>query len=378
MAQSPSETKTPDLFLSPEFQDMQGRSFAMHRATPEVTVNQYCAIKDLALKQFLSSRQIIFFDTNHWINLRHVKLKSPLQKVEYVEMLQLLEKLHGDKRICCPNSFLLFEEMMKQSDAVTRFATIRLVDQFSDGVCMAFPLELAHNELRHFLLQRIPRLNMGAKPWVWTKVGFIGGQMLPTVPQFDDANNTLMQKAWIDFMWDISVEKFLSINPNWVLPRTDAWDRYAAQCNQVAANCRSSTAKYTDALQQEKARLLRELLREELEPTTKEILRSFPEFADPKTHKPVSQADYRPLNFPSLQILAGIVAANMISSMKFEANDMLDFHHTATAVPYCDAVCCDHPMAICLKNKPCEFGKVYGTKIFGKPSEINSFLKSLG
>jgi hypothetical protein len=34
-------------------------------------------------------------------------------------------------------------------------------------------------------------------------------------------------------------------------------------------------------------------------------------------------------------------------------------------------------MAARLRSKPCEFGKVYGTQILGRPDEILSFLKTL-
>jgi hypothetical protein len=67
----------------------------------------------------------------------------------------------------------------------------------------------------------------------------------------------------------------------------------------------------------------------------------------------------------------------MRTRMKFDANDMLDFRHAALAIPYCDAVCCDNPMAARLRSKPCEFGKVYGTQILGRPEEILCFLKTL-
>jgi hypothetical protein len=55
-------------------------------------------------------------------------------------------------------------------------------------------------------------------------------------------------------------------------------------------------------------------------------------------------------------------------------NDMLDFRHAALAIPYCDAVFCDGPMAVRLRSKPCQFGQVFGTKILGRPAEIIEYL----
>ncbi len=56
---------------------------------------------------------------------------------------------------------------------------------------------------------------------------------------------------------------------------------------------------------------------------------------------------------------------------------MLDFNYAALAVPYCDALFCDGPMAHVLQSKPLEFGKVYNIKILSKPDEILDYLKGL-
>jgi hypothetical protein len=157
----------------------------------------------------------------------------------------------------------------------------------------------------------------------------------------------------------------------------DFWDKYAAAANTDATFYRSSKLSYPRVLEREKALLLRKLLQEELEPVGQELWATYPELRDvaklQQRPPPVASPDV----LPSFQILAGITAAAMRTRMKFDANDMLDFRHAALAIPYCDAVCCDNPMAARLRSKPCEFGKVYGTQILGRPEEILCFLKTL-
>ena len=368
------ERKKPKFMSSPDFEKNQAASFAKHRATPQVTSDYYLGLKMAELELSVRRKKLIYLDTNHWINLRHVVLNYRLQKPAYQVMLQLLTKLHQAGRILCPISYFLFTELMKQTDIDTRVKTANLMDQFSDGLCFQFPLEMRESELRHFIMRRIPSVKQGPKAWVYTKVGFLGGHLYPTVEVFDKDTNNLMQKAWTDLMWGIPLSDLIDELAEFGKDR-DFWNQYADQTNQEAGAYRAGNHTYEHALQLQKAIFVRIMVAEDLDRVSNDIFNKYPECADPKNLR--SEMEYSPHNFPSLQILAGIHAANMLSTMKFEANDMLDFRHTSMAIPYCDAVCCDHPMATRLRDKPCEFGNVYGAKIFGKVEEINQFLQEL-
>ena len=374
----PDKDQQPLAFLlSPKFQEILRKSFEKHRRSTEVSADTYFAQKILELKNELAGRKIIYLDTNHWINLRHVVLNNPLEKLGYREILKLLGDLHDQRRICCPISFLLFIELMKQNDPVTRVHTARMMDRFSDGICFQFPLEMARAELRHLLLEQIRSFPRELKAWVWTKTGFLGGELFPTLPSIPDVTNSLIQKAWTDFMWDMRLEQILEAKIGSLGAGTDFWEKYAAASNADAVFYRSSNLNYVEVLQREKALLVRKLIQDELPSIGQELWDAFPECRDPSKLCQPRESDYSPLNLPSLQILAGISASDMLGTMKFEANDMLDFRHAALAIPYCDAVCCDNPMATRLRNKPCEFGKVYGAQILGRVEEVLNYLKTL-
>ena len=368
--------KPPGFLASPKFQEISRESFARHNRTPDVSFNTYFAYKTRELQRELAGKKTIFLDTNHWINLRHVVMQSPLERPSYKEILTLLNDLHERQQICCPISFLLFEELMKQTDPVTRLNTARLMDRFSDGVCFQFPLELARNELRHFLLKRLPGLSCESKAWVWTKTGFFYGELFPTISKIQDATNDLIQKAWTDLMWAVGLENILEIIDS-SDSGTDFWERYAVAANSDAKTYRSLDITYAKVLEREKAFLVRQLVDDELDIVSKEIWDAFPQCRNPDNLTPVRKSDYSPHNLPSLQILAGIVAADMLGGKKFNSHDMLDFRHAALAIPYCDAVCADHAMATRLRDKPCEFGKIYGTHILGRADEMFNYLKTL-
>jgi hypothetical protein len=370
------EGKKPKFMSSPDFEKNQDKFFEKHQATPRIPADYYLGWKMAQLQLSLGRKKLIYLDTNHWVNLRHVEMGYRLQKPAYQTMLQLLTRLHQTGRICCPISFLLFLELMKQSDVNTRMKTANLMDQFSGGLCFQFPLEMTESELRHFIIRRIPSVEQGPKAWVFTKAGFIGGHLLPTVELFDKETNNLIQKVWIDNMWDVGLSDLIEDLDAFGFT-DNYWKRYAAQANQEAGIYRTESHSYEDALMLQKAIFVRIMIDEDLERVSRDIFEKYPECADPKNLRPVGETEYSPHHFPSLQILAGIHAANLLSTMKFEANDMLDFRHASMAIPYCDAICCDNPMATRLRDKPCEFGNIYGAKIFGKAEEINDYLEKL-
>src|SRR6266436_1457630 len=87
-------------FLStPLFQEVLRESFERHIATPDVSPEEYLSFKHRQLRDMLSGRKLLYLDTNHWINLRHVVLNSPLERPGYREMLALLGTLQEQQRI---------------------------------------------------------------------------------------------------------------------------------------------------------------------------------------------------------------------------------------------------------------------------------------
>lgn len=350
-------------------------AFDFHASKPDVSSDTYFAIKHLALKEQLAERKLLYLDTNHWINLRHVVLNSPSEKPHYRGILNLLQDLRRDGRIYCPISFFLFMELMKQNDSKTRLTTANLMDALSGGICFQFPPEIARIELRQFFVASLQGQERRTRAWVWTKIGFLGGETLPELAAMPQKAMAVIQKGWIDLMWSFRLIDILETVES--LPAMDFWERYAAAANDDAAAYRSMKISYDDVLQREKALLIRKLLNEELPSIGKELLEAFPECRDLSNLAPPADTDYSPWNLPSLQILAGISAADLVTTKKFNSHDILDFRHAALAIPYCDAIFCDGPMATRLRNKPCDFSNVYGTTILGKSEEIYEFLKTL-
>jgi hypothetical protein len=361
------------LFAMPEQEDILKKSAAYHRQNPDVSPELHLRRKHLALHRALEKRTLIYLDTNHWINLRHVYLNDTKAQPAYRLIFQSLNQLAMDGHVLCPVSFPLFIELMKQNDETTRMATARLMDAFAGGVCFQNPLEIAKMELR----QQSLRVILGDKApdlsdHTWTKVGYIGGELLPFNKSFSEEDMRFLQKLSIDGLWETPLDFFAEFDPSKFSLRHE--DKLAAATNADAEWYRTNKVSFEEAFAREKAHQLR-LLMKEMEQAAKEIWDAYPEYRDVSKLNPNQRAS--PWVLPSLQVLGGINAVLITGTKKFSANDMLDFQHAALAVPYSDALFCDGPMAHVLENKPLEFGKVYETKILSKPDRILDYLQNL-
>src|SRR5436190_11407036 len=111
MSDRPGKRHGPKFLQSQFFTELSKKSFEIHAAMPEISSDTYFAFRRRELQRELAGRKLLYLDTNHWINLRHVVLKSPSEKAVYRDILRILLKLRREGRICCPISFLLFMEL---------------------------------------------------------------------------------------------------------------------------------------------------------------------------------------------------------------------------------------------------------------------------
>src|SRR5436190_7136912 len=177
MSDESEKRHRPKFLESQFFTELSKKSFDIHAAMPEISPDTYFAFKHRELERELGGRKLLYLDTNHWINLRHVVLKSPSERPVYRDILRILVKFRREGRICCPISFLMFVELMKQSDPRTRLITAKLMDALSGGLCLQFRLEIGRIELRQFFLKSLVGRKQELRAWVWTKVGFLAGEV---------------------------------------------------------------------------------------------------------------------------------------------------------------------------------------------------------
>jgi hypothetical protein len=364
----------PKIFASEEYEAQLQQSVEMHKAESELSADAYLRRRHFALQRALEDRKLIYLDINHWINLRHIFIGSPQARPEYARILRLLDKLTTSGRAVCPISFPLFSELMTQGDSNTRRATACLMQAFSGGVCFQFPDELQKLEFRQRALRALlgpeaPELN----EWIWTKVGYVSGELLPDNKAFSEADNNFIRKVSIDAMWIMPLEALVEMDEP---SKTGAEELLAHAMNEDAAWYRNQKLRFSKVLEYEKAYLVARL-KKEFDQISKELGEDYPQYRDVSKLPRLQAEQIDPWALPSIQVLAGINAALILASKKFSSNDILDFLHAALAVPYCDALACDRRIANILLNKQLDFGRIYGTEIFSRPEEIRNYLERL-
>jgi hypothetical protein len=325
--------------------------------------------KELALR--VSNKTTIYLDTNHWVHMRDVILKRPSAKPEYQEILALLENLVERDAVVCPVSSQMFDELMLQSDTVTRGETARLMDRLSRKVCLQFILTLARREWQHNVWGIIRNSAPETTFPIWTTAGFWAGQAesLKDVETWEKTGEKAL-RAWFEMMWEIGFEGVQKL-PGY-LPYPDEFGQlFVQQMNDPEARCKASKRTFDQLRSDQKLGFLTSMtddfLKESLPHTDSvpsEVFSSFVEEHDPRI-------------IPPFQILAGLNAAVLRSNRRVFENDSQDFNHAASGIPYCDAFFCDGKMARFLISEPLEFNRVYSTTILSKASEIVDYLKSI-
>jgi hypothetical protein len=187
-----------------DYERFSEQRWSIHRAHPDVTLDQYRCRVLHRFGQIVSKKTIVYLDLKYWINLRKVLLSQQAQP-EYVELYSVLIRAAERGRVICPLSFWVFQELLKQNDSETRTATARLIDQLSNGVAFMYHGEIVSQEILHFIRKTHPSY-ADVKQWpihecIWTRtMSFLGDR----IPTWDDTNipqsdQLLVQKNWEDF-----------------------------------------------------------------------------------------------------------------------------------------------------------------------------------
>jgi len=349
-----------------------------HRAQPRLSSSEYLHGLHRDLNRRLHSVRLVYLDTCYWIRLREVVMNDPRADPRFVSILAKLRELKAKGKIFCPFSFLTFIELNKQTSDNTRRAMAALIDELAEGICLQPPhaidrIEL-HNQILQFVLGKsASQLN----EWIWTKAGWVCGELLPESDAFEGEDKEVIKKIFTDLAWNGRLVDLVEFLPKAQEP--PHLQELAELFNQDAKIYRSSKMSYAQVLEQEKAHQVRALLRTNLPAIAEEIKAQYPaecarfELQDASAQRP------DPAMLPSVQIRAAIHASYFVSTptMRFEAADLIDAMHASLAVPYCDILFVERPLAHRLTTKPIDFGKIYGKAITGDADEFAKWLSRI-
>jgi len=327
------------------------------------------------LSAYLSDKKLIYLDTCHWVNLRHVMLQSEKRQPPYDRILGLLENLRSKKRICCPVSQALFEELMKQSDTKSRAASANLMDYLSGGVCVQNWLDLVRLEWRQLVAQTLLGKNDSESAFnSFTKAGFWAGEHIIPVPNCDAS---VGKKLYIDMRWAMTFQDYQAF-PGFTKTPDVLTEAFVAEANERKSQAAKGNLGFSDLIQKNRVALVNSM-KGDFFPILEKMCPPTRETADLNISALMRQLIDNPTPWimPSFQIVAGAGAAMTASGRRTRPNDALDMVHAAVAIPYCDAFFCDNPMASLFREKPLEYHKAYETTIFSQCAEITAYLEAL-
>lgn len=359
-------------------------TFEKHRQEPNISLEEYTKGLRLQLGEEIKRYKKIYLDTKYWLELRNVILGRQINK-NFVKLLELLHNGVKAGKLICPISDENFYEILLQSDPSTLSASASLIDDLSRGVALLSAEERIKFEILYFIHSSTKGKNSVCHPdiFVWLKVSCIYGASHPTSTPFSPEEELVIQKAFFDQMWSLSLTdmiKVIGMENILSMPKyNDISEKlnknkimYANENNSFKQLFLSEIAGVIDLFQPLFEDALVYLFEKEkgYRPATEEVdaTNSGKQIANLIYHafKKNKLGNY----FPSLVIGAGLHASvRQDVNRKFKANDMSDFHHAQAAIPYFDYFFTEHSLRDLVSRSNIGFDKKYNCKVLSDPGQ---------
>lgn len=338
-------------------------SFTFHHAMPQTSLDEHVRRRTVELGEWVMARDRIYLDKCFWIRLRKLRMGDP-SPPGTSDLLAALTAGVNAGRLLCPISDALFMELMKQSDPSTREATAELIDELSCGVTLCSQQVRVATEVAHFLYMNSGRSVHPLEHLVWAKVAYILGSLHPVPTEFPEDEKLVIQKAFFDHLWNVSLSTMVkTIGDAW-RPETFL-EGLVKRLNHDNATHASAMKSFKQVYQDEidgalelAAPIAVDVLRDMREKfvgraaqySTEEqenITRLCLGLLRAAVRKPIGRMALRTLHIGAL--LHAAVRWNR--GQKLEANDIFDFHHAQAALGYCDAFLAERPMYSLLNQR---------------------------
>lgn len=338
-------------------------TFAFHRATPHVSIDQHERRKVVELGERVMSRSRVYLDKCFWIHMRAARTGLPCPPGS-ADLLAALSAEVTSGRLICPVSDALFLELMKQTDPATRSATAELIDTLSLGVTLSPHRTRVATEVAHFLHASAGHDVHPLEHLVWTKVSYVLGVRHPVATAFPEDEQLVIQKAFFDHLWEIPLSTMIDTIGT-ARPPDPPYVELASRLNRDnaahAGSMRSFAQVYRDEINGVlelaapiAADVLLDMARKALGPSVRPTAEEFETtikqclgLLRAAVRKPAGKRALRTLHLGSL--LHAAVRWNR--TQKLDANDLLDFHHAEAALAYCDLLLTDGPMHTLLMQR---------------------------
>lgn len=363
-----------------------------HRKNPDVPLSDYYRKLRLDLASSISAKKKIYLDTKFWVLLRNGAMNPTKHEKEY-HLLQLALKLVESGACIFPISEDVFLEVTRQTDEGTLLNTVELIDLLSLGVSTISHEERIQFELMHFWYSHLGRETYAPQEVVWTKLSYTMGFNSFTHDGLPDSENLILQKAFTDQMWSISlteqIKMMISNGAFRDLPEPSTADginegqflhtHEASSFKQMFMN---EVAGWVDVYGDMLCKLMEHSY-------TRITGNSSPENrTDEERNKTkhdmsamvynIFRLDKMGMYLPSARIASGLYAAvRWDKKQKFQDHDFHDFRHASAALPYFDHFFTEKRLTHLVTQNQLKFDKMFECKVCSKVSQAIKVLEAM-
>lgn len=317
-------------------------------------------------RMMLLQRSILFLDLNFWISL------AEQTDGIYVELIRLLHEMVEAGQLVCPVSPSLLMELRKRPSSEKRDCYCQLMDCLSQGLSLRIGPVVFENEFGRLVEGKQVERQIAYSHFL---DAFSSGSHLVFpegwAPEFADQAANLV----FDHLEAMSIREFMNAETEEFREQNIGYLR-----NGWRELCRQEE----EWRRQDGEISLAEIERAEFAATVRSLI--------PQIWQVVTKASTSRLLKPISTSLAekrGILEAcptfwcryRLISALrsnrsKVEVNDLWDFEHVVSAVPYVDCLACDSGTRhIC--TQMVKLDQKYDMKIVSKPDELLEWVRSL-
>lgn len=362
-----------------------------HRNNPDVPLFDYYRKLRLDLASSISVKKKIYLDTKFWVLLRNGAM-DPINNNQEYNLLQLALKLVESGACIFPISEDVFSEVIRQTDEGTLLKTVELIDLLSLGVSTLSHEERVQLELMFFFYSHLGQETYLPQEVVWTKLSYTMGFNSFTHDDFLDSENLIIQKAFTDQMWSISLTdtiKRMISNGGMSLsmpPTADSINEgkfsHIHEASSFKKMFMNEVAGWVDVY----GDMLCELIEHSY---TRMTGSSIPENRTgndrDKTRKDMCAMVYNLFRLnkmgtylPSAHITSGLYAAvRWDKKQKFQDHDFHDFRHASAALPYFDHFFTEKRLTNLVTQNHLKFDKIFECKVCSKVSQAIKVLESM-
>jgi hypothetical protein len=357
-------------------------TFEKHRKEPGKSLDAYLKERRLALGTAIADRYKVYLDTKYWLLLRDCKLNRSKDPV----IARLSEMLHDgvqSAKLICPISADIFLEIFKQTDPLTLRCSVELIDTLSEGISVLSPEERSRMELLCFL-----RKNMFGKDschasdvFVWTKLAYVLGFMSPYNTPIDKEEELILQKAFLDQMWEISLNDIVDTMGYEAIRRMprmpDISDKlnagkfvYADENGSFEATFLTEISGILDTLKPDFGEVFAYLYKNStgMVPTKEETSASDGPRQLANLIYYGFQHNLFSTELPGLRIPAILHAAiRWDTERKYKSTDDHDIRHAETALPYFNAFLTEHSLRHLLTRSDLKLDSIYNCQVISDP-----------